>query len=101
MEIVPFLNQRVSYKRLPDEVMEAVKLVTLFDTQYTLQVEEADENSEIYRMRYERNLEAARIGYNYLQANRPDVVIIPNGTIQELGIMYRVAQNPEDPDRHL
>ena len=62
MEIVPFLNQRISYKRLPDDVMEAVQLVTMFDTQYTLQVEEADENSEIYRMRFERNIEAARIG---------------------------------------
>ncbi len=49
MEVVPFLSQRISYKRLPDEVMEAVRMVTLFDTQYTLQVEEADEKSEIYQ----------------------------------------------------
>ena len=92
MEVVPFLSQRVSYKRLPDEIMEAVRLVTLFDTQYALQVEEADEKSEMYRMRFERNLEAARFGYNYLQNNRPDVVVVPNGTIQELGIIYRVAR---------
>lgn len=92
MENIPFLSQRVTYKRLPDELMEAVRLVTTYDTQYTLQVEEADEKSEIYRMRFERNLEAARIGLNYLQTNRPDVVIIPNGTIQELGVMYRVAR---------
>jgi hypothetical protein len=92
MEIVPFLNQRISYKRLPDDVMEAVRRVTMYDTQYTLQVEEADEKSEIYRMRFERNIEAARIGLAYLQANRPDVVIVPNGTIQELGVMYRVAR---------
>ncbi len=91
MEVVPFLSQRISYKRLPDEVMEIVKLTTLYDTQYTLQVEEADEKSEIYSMRFERNLEAARIGYHYLVNNRPDVVVVPNGTIQELGVIYRVA----------
>ncbi len=91
MENVPFLSQRVSYKRLPDDVMEAVRLVTMYDTQYTLQVEEADEKSETYQMRYERNYEAARIGFHYLQANRPDIAIIPNGTIQELGIIYRIA----------
>jgi hypothetical protein len=92
MEIVSFLNQRISYKRLPDEVMEAVRLVTMFDTQYTLQVEEADEKSEIYRMRFERNIEAARLGLSYLQSSRPDLVVVPNGTIQELGIIYRVAR---------
>jgi hypothetical protein len=92
LEVVPFLSQRISYKRLPDELMDEVRLVTLYDTQYTLQVEEADEKSEIYTMRFERNLEAARISYTYLQANRPDVVVIPNGTIQELGIVYRVAR---------
>ncbi len=32
------------------------------------------------------------LAYNYLQNNRPDVVIVPNGTIQELGIIYRVAR---------
>lgn len=92
MEVVPFLSQRISYKRLPDEIQEIVRLVTTYDTQYTLQVEEADEKSEIYRMRFERNLEAARIGLAYLQANRPDVAIIPNGTIQELGVLYKIAQ---------
>ena len=91
MENVPFLSQRVSFKRLPDDVMEAVRQITAYDTQYMLQVEEADEKSEIYQMRYERNLEAARIGFHYLQANRPDVAIIPNGTIQEFGIIYRIA----------
>jgi len=97
MEIVPFLNQRLSYKRLPDEVMETVRLVTLFDTQYILQVEDADEKSEIYRMRFERNLEAARYGYQYLLANRPDVVVVPNGTIQELGVIYRIARSLKIP----
>lgn len=92
LEVVPFLNQRMTYTRLPEAVMQAVHTVSVYDTQYTLQVEEIDETSEIYRMRYERNMEAARVAYAYLQANRPDVVIVPNGTIQELGVVYRMAR---------
>lgn len=97
LDVVPFLNQRMVYNRLPEAVMEAVRQVSVFDAQYTLQVEETDENSDIYRMRYERNLEAARVAYAYLQANRPDVVIIPNGTIQELGVVYRIARHLNIP----
>ena len=78
--------------RLPDDVMEAVRQVTTYDTQYTLQVEEVDPNSEIYKLRLERNTETARTALTYLKANRPDVVIVPNGTIQELGMVYRVAR---------
>jgi len=97
MEIVPFLSQRVNYKRMPDDIMDIVRQVTLFDTQYILQVEEADEKSEVYRMRFERNLEAARLGYQQLLVSRPDVVIVPNGTIQEMGIFYRIARHLNIP----
>ena len=92
MENVPLLNIKPSYKPLPTEIMNAVKQVTKYDTQYTLQVEEIDENSSIYKLRYERNLEAARAAYTWLQNGNPDVLIVPNGTIQELGVVYRVAR---------
>jgi hypothetical protein len=92
LEVVPFMNLRVPATRLPEEVMTIVKTVTTFDTQYTLQLEETDETSEVYRLRYERNLETARIALYYLQNNRPDTVIIPNGTIHESGVVYRIAR---------
>ena len=72
--------------------MDAVRLVTTYDAQYTMQMEDVDPNSEIYQLRLERNTEAARAAYSYFKTNRPDVVIVPNGTIQELGIVYRVAK---------
>ena len=97
ISVVPFLNLKAPYSRLTDDVMEAVRLVSTFDTQYTLQVEETDENSEIYRMRYERNLEAARAALWFFQNNRPDAVIIPNGTIQETGVVYRIARHLRIP----
>jgi hypothetical protein len=33
----------------------------------------------------------------WLQAGRPDLVVIPNGTIQELGVVYRVARELKIP----
>jgi hypothetical protein len=46
----------------------------------------------LYRLRYLRNLQAAGALYAWLQAEKPDVLIIPNGTILEMGVAYRVAR---------
>ncbi len=77
---------------LPGNVLQAVEQVTVYDTQYTLQIEDVDPASEVYRLRRERNTEAARGIYAWLQAGKPDLLIVPNGTIQELGVAYRVAR---------
>ncbi len=92
MESVSLLSSKPNYKPLPAEVMNAVKQVTQYDVQYTLQVEDVNESLEIYRLRYERNLEAARSAYTWLQSGKPDILIVPNGSIQELGVVYRVAR---------
>jgi hypothetical protein len=76
---------------------EAVEQVTIYDTQYTLQVEEVDTSSAVYKLRYERNSEAARAMVSWLQAGKPDLLIVPNGTIQELGVAYRVARELKIP----
>jgi hypothetical protein len=93
MESVSFLTARSMFTRVPDDVMKAVQQVTLYDTQYTLQVEDIDPASELYKLRLERNTEVARAVLGWLRANRPDVIIVPNGTIQELGVVYRVARH--------
>jgi hypothetical protein len=92
MDTISFLTARSMFTRVPDEVMESVRKVTLYDTQYTLQVEDVDTNSDVYKLRLERNTEIARAVLGWLKANRPDVVIVPNGTIQELGVVYCVAR---------
>jgi len=97
MKIVPFLNVRTSFKALPEKVQELITQVTMYDSQYTLQNEEVDPECEIYQLRLKRNEEAARIALAVLKDSRPDVVIVPNGTIQELGIVYRVARFLEIP----
>jgi len=89
---VSFLKKPLANASLPKAVQEIVKQVTNYDTQYTMQVEEVNEESSIYKLRYERNLEAARVGLAWLQKSRPNLVIVPNGTILEMGVIYRLAR---------
>ncbi len=87
-----FLNYRSQFTVLPKELQAAVKEISTYDTQYTLQIEEVDEASAVYQFRLKRNTEAAQSIYAWLRANKPDVVVVPNGTILEFGIVYRVAR---------
>ena len=91
LQILPLLTSKKTAS-LPEELAQAIQLVSLRDTQYTLQVEDVDSNSDLYRLRLERNEEAARAALAWLKANRPEAVIIPNGTILEFGALYQVAR---------
>ena len=91
LTVVPFLDVEPA-DQIPGELIKAVERVTVFDAQYTLQREDVNEDEPIYQLRHERNLEAARKAYAYFQKNRPDVVIIPNGMIQEYGVVYEAAR---------
>jgi len=88
---VSMLDVRLSVD-LPVELEETIRQLAVLDLQYTHESEDVDLDSDLYAMRLERNRFAARASLSWLQANRPDVVIIPNGTILELGVVYRVAR---------
>ena len=92
MNVISFLSMHTGYKMIPDDLKEKVEQVTRYDSMYTLQVEDVDTGSDIYKLRLKRNMSAARDAYEYLSRNRPDVVIVPNGTIQEFGVIYQVAR---------
>lgn len=97
METISLFNHKAVYKPLPEHIQAIVDQVTCYDVQYTLQVEEVDPQSEIYQLRQERNQDIARTAYAWLYRNRPDVVIVPNGTVQELGVVYRLARSLKIP----
>lgn len=90
-------RSHISAGSLPESVKNVVNRVTNYDYMYALQTEEADEADPFYSFRFDRNLQAAKTLYAYLQSIRPDVVIIPNGTILELGIAYRISRMLEIP----
>jgi hypothetical protein len=92
IQIQSLLDVRPFSRDLPAPLKSAVEEVSIFDAQYTLQVEEINRDDEIYQLRYDRNWEAALNAQAWLKAHKPDVVILPNGTIQEMGVIYRVAR---------
>ncbi len=95
--------QRAENGYLPDALDYAVQQVTLRDTQYTLQIENFDlsdlesEAGRLYALRLEQNRLAAQAALRWLETERPDVVLIPNGSILEFGAFYQVARFLEIP----
>jgi hypothetical protein len=92
IQTVSLLDVKLRSHNLPRELVQAVEQVSSYDTQYTLQAEEVDPKSSVYKLRWERNQAAALAALSWMQTGRPDVVIVPNGTIQELGVVYRTAK---------
>ncbi len=81
---------------LPAALQADVEEVSLWDAQYTLMREEVDMHSPkdraIYDLRTKRNTFAALAALEWMQTHKPDVVLIPNGLILEMGIVFRVAR---------
>ncbi|HEY3475912.1 MAG TPA: hypothetical protein VGK56_14975, partial [Anaerolineales bacterium] len=81
---------------LPATLQADVAEVSLWDAQYTLMREEVDMSSPkdraLYDLRMKRNTFAALTALEWMQTHKPDVVLIPNGLILEMGIVFRVAR---------
>lgn len=93
MKIVPLLGEKGGDEGdFSAHLDDIATRVADYDTQYTLQIEHSDLNSPLYRLRYARNRRAASVLYAWLQREKPDLLIVPNGTILEMGVAYRVAQ---------
>jgi hypothetical protein len=102
LDIAHMSLRKDNHLALPKEIVSAIEQVSLRDTQYTLQIEEIDLNSDnspsgnLYRLRHERNLLACRSLLDWLNAmplsDRPDLILTPNGSILEMGAVFQVAQ---------
>jgi hypothetical protein len=79
--------------RLPDGLQSAVEQACDHDVMYSLQIEEFDRQSDLYRLRRRRNTDACLRALTFLQRERPDAVLIPNGLVTELGVVYQVARH--------
>jgi hypothetical protein len=91
---VPFLDLKPA-PALPDQLQADVEEISLWDAQYTLMREEVDQDGAdraVYQLRLDRNGFAARAALAWMQTNRPDAVLVPNGLILEMGVIYRVAR---------
>ena len=90
------LDLRPSTFNLPPALHADIEEVSLWDAQYTLMREEVDmsnaKDKVLYDLRIKRNTFAALAALEWMQTNKPDVVLIPNGLILEMGIVFRVAR---------
>ena len=81
---------------LPAALKADVEEVSLWDAQYTLMREEVDmdaaKDRSLYGLRMKRNTFAALAALEWMQTHKPEVVLIPNGLILEMGIVFRVAR---------
>ncbi len=89
---VSLLDIKHSDITLPQSLFDAIREVSVRDVQYTLQVEDVDLNGELYHLRQQRNLQAARAALAWMKTSLPDVVLTPNGSILEMGAVYQVAR---------
>ncbi|MDH3942488.1 MAG: hypothetical protein OEV06_00110 [Anaerolineae bacterium] len=96
IKVLPLLEQP-STSHLPEELQQAVQAVTIRDVQYTEQLEEIDIHGDLYALRLERNLDAAQAAFQWMERDRPDVLITPNGMILEFGAVYEVAKQLNIP----
>lgn len=92
VKTISLLDVRAA-EQLPEELNQAVETASAFDAMYTLQVEDFDRDSQLYRLRVERNRTAALMALSLLHNQNPDAVLIPNGLVTELGIFYQVARH--------
>ena len=80
-------------RELPADFASKVELASAYDTMYTLQVENFSKNSALYQLRLERNGMAARQAFGLFGRINPDIVLIPNGLVTELGVFLHVTNH--------
>ncbi len=103
MNAVSLLDVHPYSEPLPPFLQDAICEVSLRDAQYTLQVEAIDRDrrdtpsGSLYHLRLERNTYAAQAILSWMQAYHPQAVILPNGSILEMGVVYQVARYLEIP----
>jgi hypothetical protein len=83
--------------KLPSSVARAIEHVSEMDTQYSLQMEEVDRGGDLFQLRLQRNQAAAATALAWMQAEHPDVVILPNGLIMEFGAVFHAARHLDIP----
>lgn len=99
---VNFLNFVLSSTKnqleLPPQLLREIKNISIRDVQYTLQIEDFDAKDKdsqagrLYELRLQRNEQAAYAALIWFETNKPDIALIGNGSILELGAVYQVTR---------
>jgi len=92
LRVCTLFNIKPIDNTLPAELAGPLEEISLRDAQFSMKVEDVDREDELYRLRVARNEFAARVALTWLQEHPPQVVIIPNGSILEFGVVYHAAR---------
>jgi hypothetical protein len=84
------------------DLARSLEQQSLLDVQYTLQREDvtpasAGEAGQLYRLRLERNRQAAARALALFEKDEIEAVVLPNGSILEFGAVYRAAKSSGIP----
>jgi hypothetical protein len=96
VRVESLLEGRISGE-LPKSLEGAVATQSEYDAMYSLQNEQVDRQSALYRLRLGRNRAAMSAALRLIKTEMPDAVLIPNGLVTELGIFYQAAQHLKVP----
>lgn len=78
---------------LPGELEDVIRTASANDYMYSLQSEQVEPDTDLYRLRMQRNRAACLAGMSFLEAERPLAVLVPNGLVTELGVFYQAARH--------
>ncbi|HEX8992355.1 MAG TPA: hypothetical protein VF784_11815 [Anaerolineales bacterium] len=76
----------------PAWTAEVVDTSAAYDTMYQMQVEDVSRDSKLFQLRTRRNRSALLAGLRLLAVERPEAVLLPNGLVTELAVMYQAAR---------
>ncbi len=92
VKVASLLEQR-SAGGLPDALAAEAERASDYDVMYSLQAEDVDRESGLYRLRIERNRHAGETALSLLGQSHPDTVLVPNGLVTELGMFFQAARS--------
>ncbi|HUF39641.1 MAG TPA: hypothetical protein VMN57_14045 [Anaerolineales bacterium] len=94
LRIVSFFDRSPVPRHRSGDALEkdVLENQALRDTQYSLLTEEVESGSDLYNLRLERDAAMGAAVVAHLAADRPDVVVTPNGSILEFGVLYHAAR---------
>ncbi len=91
LQLVPMRNLATG-KQLPHEIIEKLEELSLRDVKYSLLREDVERDSDLYRLRMKRNSALAKAALTWMENNTPDVVVVPNGSVLEFGVIFHIAR---------
>lgn len=77
---------------LPGSLAADMQDLAFRDVQYIQMQERVSRDSELYRLRLQRDTNACAATLAWLNANKPDVLVVPNAAILEYEAVHRAAR---------